>query len=146
MLHWFQAHNIVIWQLYMLCCAPPTVAPIYHHTTWLQLWYHWLYSLCCTLYPCDLTHSVTGNVDLPLPFTHFARPCTLSPLAIITLFSTAVLLFDLKWLWFSTDLVVIDLFSKKRKTLADAWHSSLKGYFCNTVIKLGSICQFYFIY
>lgn len=48
---------------------------------------------------------------------------------------------------FSTSLVLIELFSKKRKTyLADAWHSSLNIYFCNKIIELGSIYQFYLFY
>ena len=50
---------------------------ICHHSK--LLWYYWLYSLSCTLHPCDLFIFKTGSLCLLTPFTYFAHFPALTP-------------------------------------------------------------------
>ena len=59
------------------------VPPIFPIPTQLLQQYG-LYSLCCTLHPCD--YFVTTNLQFSIPLPFSASPTTLSPLATISLF------------------------------------------------------------
>ena len=52
---------MVVTQSYTLQSGPPHKSSAPQHHTWL-LQYYWLYSLCCTLHPCDCF--VTANLLL----------------------------------------------------------------------------------
>ena len=58
--------------LHTLCCAHHKCNAIWHHTALLKLSLT-IFSMLCLLF-LWLIHSITGNLYLPLPFTHIGYP------------------------------------------------------------------------
>lgn len=85
----FQLYNIMISQVYTLCCAHHKCSC---HTLLLQ--YHCLYSSCCVFCSHDI-HSIAGSLYLSLTFIHFVHPPNPSPITmnLYSVFISLILLF-----------------------------------------------------